>query len=61
MRSTGAVHTAVSRLLPTCALVLSSFASDEVEKHCLRLGADVVCNKAHTAAFLGWVQRVAVA
>jgi DNA-binding response OmpR family regulator len=44
-----------------CVVVLSSFVSDAVEKHCLRLGADVVFNKVHPAAFLGWVQRVAVA
>jgi two-component system, OmpR family, response regulator len=42
-----------------CVVVLSSFVSDTVEKHCLRLGADVVFNKVRTTEFLGWVQRVA--
>jgi two-component system, OmpR family, response regulator len=42
-----------------CVVVLSSFVSGAVEKHCLRLGADVVFSKAHTPEFLGWVQRVA--
>jgi hypothetical protein len=38
--------------------VLSSFITDAVEKHRLKLGADLVFNKVHTAALLGWVQRV---
>lgn len=42
-----------------CVAVLSSFVSDAVEKHCLKLGADVVFNKVRTSEFLGWVRRVA--
>jgi two-component system, OmpR family, response regulator len=42
-----------------CIAVLSSYLSDAVEKHCLKLGADVVFDKAQTLEFLNWLQRVA--
>lgn len=44
-----------------CIAVLSSYITDAVEKHCLKLGADVVFDKGQTLEFLSWLQHVAEA
>jgi two-component system, OmpR family, response regulator len=44
-----------------CIAVLSSFVSETIEKHCLKLGADAAFDKANCAEFLRWVRRVAEA
>lgn len=40
-------------------VVFSGFASSGVRDHCLRLGADAVFDKAHTAEFLQWLYAAA--
>jgi ActR/RegA family two-component response regulator len=57
----GVISRARETLASVCLVVLSSFISHAVEKHCLKLGADNVFNNVHTAAFLSWVQRAAAA
>jgi two-component system, OmpR family, response regulator len=44
-----------------CIAVLSSFVSETIEKHCLKLGADAAFDKANSTEFLSWVRRVAEA